>query len=89
MVQELMDLIYLFIFEHQLQDAVRSFTRREIAPIAQKVDQENEFPSVRLHILSIPEKHVLWSAPLKISTTRGHVFPEHRSTCGQNLARWV
>ncbi|KAA1126644.1 hypothetical protein PGTUg99_031740 [Puccinia graminis f. sp. tritici] len=29
----------------ELQDAVRSFTRREIAPIAQKVDQENQFPS--------------------------------------------
>ncbi|KAI7958009.1 hypothetical protein MJO29_006226 [Puccinia striiformis f. sp. tritici] len=29
----------------ELQDAVRSFTRREIAPIAHKVDQENTFPN--------------------------------------------
>ncbi|EFP91308.1 isovaleryl-CoA dehydrogenase [Puccinia graminis f. sp. tritici CRL 75-36-700-3] len=42
---ESIDLAGLNEQQLELQDAVRSFTRREIAPIAQKVDQENQFPS--------------------------------------------
>ncbi|POW16165.1 hypothetical protein PSHT_06790 [Puccinia striiformis] len=38
----------------ELQDAVRSFTRREIAPIAHKVDQENTFPNLGI---TVPEKY--------------------------------